>query len=107
MNKGMMRLLRNLLRALKIFSSENYGDMSRSRLAEELYNQWAFLLKAGTCPIWVSEFGCGPSSDYELQWFEKFVEFLGSVDADWAYWPLNVGPKPGSGGDESYGMLTS
>ena len=28
------------------------------------------------------------------------------MDADFAYWPLNVGPKPGDGGDESYGMLT-
>merc|ERR1711924_176562 len=93
--------------ALHIFSSANYGDMSRDSLAKELDSQWAYLLKAGTCPVWVSEFGTGPEpGSYDLQFFEKFVEFLGSADADFAYWPLNVGPKPGAGGDESYGMLT-
>merc|ERR1711879_4352 len=75
-------------------------------LKEELYSQWSFLLETNTCPVWVSEFGTGPQSGYDLQWFERFVELLGNVDADWAYWPLNVGPKPGVGGDESYGMLS-
>merc|ERR1711957_959994 len=73
---------------------------------EELYSQWIYLLKGETCPVWVSEFGTGPEPGYDLQWFENVVKILGSVDADFAYWPLNVGPKPGDGGDESYGMLS-
>jgi len=106
MDCGIMWLVRSVLRCLRIFSNENYGDMSSSRLAAELSSQWAYLLNDGACPVWVSEFGAGPTPRcYDLLWFEKFVEFLASVDVDWAYWPLNVGPKPGDGGDESYGML--
>lgn len=43
----------------------------------------------------------------EMQWLSTYVDILDELDADWAYWPLNVGPKPGVGADEAYGMLSA
>jgi len=89
-----------------ILNVENYGMMTRDRLSEQLLGEWGFLLEADACPVWMSEFGAGESS-YDLCFLENLVSFLALIDADWAYWPLNVGPKPRSGDNESYGMLTA
>merc|ERR1712039_580200 len=110
MTKGVARLLRWVLRALRIFSWANYGDMTREVLFEELFAQWGCLLggKQGVCPVWLSEFGSGEDpSSYDMKWLHKILQYIESVDADWAYWPLNVGNKPGTSDNESYGMLSS
>lgn len=92
---------------LGIVSWRNHGDMAAegaAELRELMHKEWGWVLEQNICPVWVSEFG---ASRHELQWFDSFVAILKDYDADWAYWPLNVGPKPASGGDEPYGMLTS
>lgn len=105
--KGPQVLLKRALRALGIFSQENYGDMPSEELQSVLREQWGRFLETEQYPVWVSEFGSCGGPSYDLDWFEKFVTYLGSIDADFAYWPLNVGPKPGSTDDyESYGMLS-
>jgi len=104
MTAGWQGHTKPLLRALRVFSRQNYGDMSLECLREEVRGQWGALLEAETCPVWISEFGAC-SGGYDWEWFEKFVEVLGELDADYAYWPLNAGPKPGCGGGEPYGLL--
>ena len=80
--------------------------MNSTRLEEVVYCQWAYLLQEDVCPVWISEFGTGPNEGYDLRWFRRFLKTLEGFEVDYAYWPLNVGPKPGCGGDESYGMLS-
>ncbi|CAK9103306.1 4-beta-glucanase) [Durusdinium trenchii] len=104
--KGCMGVMKNLLRCMGVFSPQNYGDMDPDQLKEVLQRQWGFLLSEDRCPVWVSEFGSG-SQGYDFRWLSRFVEILGKMEVDFAYWPLNVGPKPGCGGDESYGMLAA
>mmetsp|Transcript_10130 Transcript_10130/g.19552 ORF Transcript_10130/g.19552 Transcript_10130/m.19552 type:complete len:406 (+) Transcript_10130:3-1220(+) len=102
-----LKCLSGILRRLGIFSKANYGDMSRQSLFEELSRQWGFCLDEDICPVWVSEFGGNDGSADEMRWLRMFIDFLVEKDADWAYWPLNVGPKPDSGNDEPYGMLSA
>ncbi|CAJ1439740.1 unnamed protein product [Effrenium voratum] len=104
MTKGFMWFMKIFLRLLGIFSPRNYGDMASRELREELHRQWGHLLERDVCPVWVSEFGTNKGG-YDLSWFQRFVEILGQMEADFAYWPLNVGPKPSCGGEESYGVL--
>lgn len=63
------------------------------------------MLEADLCPVWVSEFGADTGNAEEMQWLKAFTQTLAASDADWAYWPLNVGPKPSCGSNEAYGML--
>ncbi|CAE7595099.1 unnamed protein product [Symbiodinium sp. CCMP2456] len=103
---GWQLFSRSLLRFLRIFSHQNYGEMSTGELSDVLFEQWGWLLDGDICPVWISEFGTGPAPGFDLDWFQRFVEILGRMEADYAYWPLNVGPKPGCGGDEPYGMIS-
>lgn len=102
--------LARVLGALGVITWRNHGDMAASgdeELEELMRKEWGFVLEQECCPVWVSEFGCNLTSHEEMVWLRSFVEILRDLDADWAYWPLNVGDKPAGGGDESYGMLTS
>eukprot|EP00928_Gymnodinium_smaydae_P093910 TRINITY_DN7827_c0_g1_i1.p1 TRINITY_DN7827_c0_g1~~TRINITY_DN7827_c0_g1_i1.p1 ORF type:complete len:463 (+),score=86.63 TRINITY_DN7827_c0_g1_i1:38-1390(+) len=98
--------LTGLLRKLGFFSPANYGDMDREALFEQFKKEWGFVLEEGICPVWISEFGASVENPSEMYWLKLLVEYLAEKGADWAYWPLNVGPKPSCGGDESYGMLS-
>jgi len=93
------------LRSSGAVSPANYGDMPESRLMSQIQSEWGFLLEENVCPVWVSEFGVDASRPYEMNWLRSFVDALEHFDADWAYWPLNVGPKPGDGSDEPYGLV--
>lgn len=93
------------LRSSGVVSPENYGDMSSSRLMSQIRSEWGFLLEENVCPVWVSEFGVDATRSDEMSWLRNFVAALEHYDADWAYWPLNVGPKPGDGSDEPYGLV--
>lgn len=106
MNGCFQGCMKRILRCFGIFSKKNYGDMESEQLKEVIDGQWAYLLREDVCPVWISEFGTGPQEGYDLAWFRRFIEILGSLEVDFAYWPLNVGPKPGCGGHESYGMLS-
>lgn len=94
------------LRAVGIISCKNYGDMDPSELEAQIRGEWGFVLERNVCPVWVSEFGADLSKPEEMSWLKSFIRILEKLDCDWAYWPLNVGPKPGCGQEETYGMLT-
>lgn len=98
-------VLLGVLRACGIFGRKNYGEMESEQLQQQLLEEWGCLLESNACPVWVSEFGADANNEDEMRFFRNFVSALEAADADWAYWPLNVGPKPGCGGDEPYGML--
>lgn len=82
-----------------------YGEMSQEALEEQMDKDFGFCIDEDICPVWLSELGC--SLDTELEWFTKVCQYLDKKDVDFAYWPLNVGPKPGGSDDEAYGILTN
>lgn len=84
-----------------------YGELEESQLHALMDTEWGRFLDEDLCPIWLSEFGADMHKEVESQWFDRICRYLESKDADFAYWPLNVGPKPGGEGDESYGLLTN
>eukprot|EP00440_Ansanella_granifera_P023927 gb/GFBE01025988.1/.p1 GENE.gb/GFBE01025988.1/~~gb/GFBE01025988.1/.p1 ORF type:complete len:529 (+),score=76.04 gb/GFBE01025988.1/:1-1587(+) len=94
------------IRAVGIITRLNYGDMKPADLRQQVSQEWGSILEADVCPVWVSEFGADLRNPIEMRWLKQFVDILASLDAEWAYWPLNVGPKPGCGADEAYGMLS-
>ena len=49
-------------------------------LEEVIDGQWAYLLREDVCPVWISEFGTGPQEGYDLAWFRRFIEILGSLE---------------------------
>lgn len=103
-------VLHCVLRSLGIIARRNYGDLSPLELRAQALQEWGCVLESAACPVWVSEFGANLGDPEEMRWLQDFVEVLKFFDADWAYWPLNVGQKPGTregdpGSDEIYGML--
>ncbi|CAJ1458513.1 unnamed protein product, partial [Effrenium voratum] len=83
-----------------------YGEMSEELLEQQMDQDFGFCLNEDICPVWLSELGADLSSG-ELDWFLKVCKYLEKRDVDFAYWPLNVGPKPGGSDDEAYGILTN
>jgi len=82
-----------------------YATMTAAQLASASQKQWGFLTEAGkpfTAPLWLGEFGDGAGSD--PKWLTNLAEYLRSLDADFAYWALNGGPKA-AGGPEPFGLL--
>lgn len=83
----------------------NYGDMSAEDQVDWYRKHWGWLVEERIAPVWVSEFGLSLTPCGEDQcWFETLAKYVGELDADFAYWPLNGGPKP-DGSSESYGLL--
>eukprot|EP00930_Biecheleria_cincta_P028717 TRINITY_DN20027_c0_g1_i1.p1 TRINITY_DN20027_c0_g1~~TRINITY_DN20027_c0_g1_i1.p1 ORF type:complete len:487 (-),score=50.25 TRINITY_DN20027_c0_g1_i1:196-1611(-) len=108
------RAVHCLLGSLGIIAQQNFGDFTSDQLDAVCREHWGDILEANVCPVWISEFGADLGSHEEMMWLRRFVAILAKFDVDWAYWPLNVGPKPGTGsqsgigaGDEAYGMLGS
>merc|ERR1719495_2435274 len=79
--------------------------MPEEELHQCLEEEWGFCISNDLCPVWVSEFGAKLSDDFERAWFLKLCRFLRCKDADFAYWPLNSGAKPGGQGEELYSIL--
>jgi hypothetical protein len=76
-------------------SDPRYQDLTRDELYAVLERQAFFVTSQldqhFTAPLWISEFGVGGRgeiNDRAKAWFETFVAFLISRDADFAYWPL-------------------
>mmetsp|Transcript_11175 Transcript_11175/g.25007 ORF Transcript_11175/g.25007 Transcript_11175/m.25007 type:complete len:844 (+) Transcript_11175:30-2561(+) len=84
-----------------------YGELSETQLWEQMDKEWGFCLSQDLCPVWLSEFGADRNNPREMMWFERMCRYLAHRDVDFAYWPLNVGQKPGGCGDESYGFLAN
>ncbi|CAE8726758.1 unnamed protein product [Polarella glacialis] len=84
-----------------------YGEMGDKELEEQMDREFGFCLDQDICPVWLSELGADLNNEYELSWFNRVCLYLEQKDADFAYWPLNVGRKPGGDEDEGYGILTN
>jgi endoglucanase len=75
-------------------SDPRYQDLGRDELHRVLEQQAFFVTASGkhhTAPLWISEFGVGGRDENNPKakaWFETFVDYLISTDADFAYWPL-------------------
>ena len=83
----------------------NYGRLSSySRFKKELDYFWDFRLKS---PIWVGEWGYSLKDhlDPKNYFSQHILRYLKETDIDWAWWPLNVGIKPGSNQKETWGLL--
>merc|ERR1712037_404871 len=66
---------------------------------------WGGVLEKQLAPVWVSEFGLAfQAGSADRAWFEALAKYLADSDGDYAYWPLNAGPKP-DGQSEPYGLL--
>jgi endoglucanase len=82
-----------------------YGSMTAAALASASAKQWGYLTDPGkpfTAPVWLGEFGDSASSD--RKWMTNLAAYLRTLDADFAYWALNGGPKA-AGGPEPFGLL--
>jgi endoglucanase len=82
-----------------------YQTMSAAALAAASRQQWGYLTDPGkpaTAPVWLGEFGDSAGSD--PKWMTNLAQYLRSLDADFAYWALNGGPKA-AGGEEPFGLL--
>lgn len=85
---------------------ETYGEMDWPTFSATMDEEWGFVAEEGhpyTAPVWLSEFGIGYGSEDD-PWFRNIMRYLEEGDFDFAYWPLNPGPKA-SGDDEPYGLL--
>jgi endoglucanase len=73
--------------------------------AKDMENNWAYLLRSNTAPVWVGEFGVPHNaSEGDLHYWNHLLKFLRDVDADFGYWALNP-RKPEKYDDETYGLL--
>jgi endoglucanase len=82
-----------------------YAAMNAADFKTATTKQWGYLLepgKPGTAPVWLGEFGDSATSD--PAWLTNLAGYLAETDADFAYWPLNGGPKA-SGESEPFGLL--
>lgn len=83
-----------------------YGDMDWETFSATMDEEWGYIIEEGqpyTAPVWMSEFGASFDSENQ-RWFDHIIRYLDDGDFDFAYWPLNPGPKA-SGEDEPYGLL--
>ena len=88
---------------------------------------WGALARNAAAPVYVGEFGTpnglwpqdgsalrdygdAHASDPQIRWFRYLIDYIGELDASWAYWALNGTNSPGGGRDpsqvEGYGLLT-
>jgi aryl-phospho-beta-D-glucosidase BglC (GH1 family) len=82
-----------------------YGSMNAAGLSSASRQQWGYITDPGkpyTAPLWLGEFGDSASSD--PAWLNNLAAYLRTLDADYAWWALNGGPKA-AGGDEPFGLL--
>mmetsp|Transcript_23214 Transcript_23214/g.39650 ORF Transcript_23214/g.39650 Transcript_23214/m.39650 type:complete len:867 (+) Transcript_23214:90-2690(+) len=101
------RVTRTFLHAVDYVGKRSlYGELGDEDFEQQMDREWGFVLEQNICPVWLSEFGADLKIEFEVLWFRKLCQYLQKKDADFAYWPLNVGPKPGSDQDECYGFLT-
>jgi aryl-phospho-beta-D-glucosidase BglC (GH1 family) len=87
--------------AIPGLGGSTYAAMAPADYTAANGKQWGYLLE-GEAPVWMGEFGDAAASD--PAWLTRLAGYLGETDADWAYWPLNGGPKA-SGDSEPFGLL--
>ncbi len=83
-----------------------YGDLNWPEFKATMDHDWGYVIQENqpyTAPVWVSEFGIGVE-ETNSEWFQNIIRYLKEGDFDFAYWPLNPGPKA-SGEEETFGLL--
>lgn len=86
--------------ALKPYRSRPYPSF-----AADMENNWAYLLRSNTAPVWVGEFGAPHGTKgCDHNYWDNLMKFLKDVDADFGYWALNP-RKPENYDNETYGLL--
>ena len=92
------------VKALVGEESRLYGEFSEAELVATARAEWGWLVEERIAPVWVSEVG-GASAE-ECAWLARIFAYIRAVDGDFAWWPVNVGEKPGQpGSEESYGIV--
>ena len=82
-----------------------YGDMPWEKFKKTMDEEWGFVLNLEEgirAPVWVSEWGGGPSVSKD--WFQNLSRYMKSKDVGFAYWPLNAGDKL-DGQPETFSLL--
>lgn len=85
-------------------SYHSYIDFKAAvdRMLKPLYREGRAI-----APIWFGEWGYSQENLLSSELFPKFMHrFLKESNLDWAWWPLNVGKKPASQENESWGLLS-
>lgn len=82
-----------------------YAKRPFDSFAKSMTENWGFLLEENIAPVWVGEFG-GPHlpNKGDLHYWRNLMQFLKTVDADFAYWALNP-RKPANDEYEAYGIV--
>ena len=58
--------------------------------AEDMENNWGYLLRSNTAPVWVGEFGAPhTANEGDLHYWDHLMKYLRDVDADFGYWALS------------------
>lgn len=58
--------------------------------AKDMEDNWGYLLRSNTAPVWVGEFGApSTASDGDMHYWNHLMKYLGDVDADFGYWALS------------------
>ncbi|KAL9533918.1 Endoglucanase [Sphaerulina musiva] len=82
-----------------------YGKRPFASFAEDMMQNWGFLLHENVAPVWVGEFGAPQAgNEADHHYWENLMRVLKETDADWGYWALNP-RKPEGYDNETYGLL--
>ena len=58
--------------------------------AKDMENNWGYLLRSNTAPVWVGEFGAPHrGGEGDLHYWNHLMKYLKDVDADFGYWALS------------------
>lgn len=58
--------------------------------AQDMENNWGYLLRSNTAPVWVGEFGAPhTASEGDLHYWNHLMKYLRDMDADFGYWALS------------------
>jgi endoglucanase len=58
--------------------------------AQDMENNWGYLLRSNTAPVWVGEFGAPSNAgEGDLHYWNHLMKYLRDVDADFGYWALS------------------
>ena len=82
-----------------------YWYRTYQSFAEDMDNNWGYLRKTDSAPVWVGEIGApGHPARRDYHYWKNLMAYLRETDVDIAYWALNP-RKPEGNAVESYGLL--
>ncbi|MCJ1408300.1 hypothetical protein MMC19_002375 [Ptychographa xylographoides] len=94
-----------------VYAWSGWGNMSRfskrpyPSFAEEMDNNWGYLLKENIAPVWVGEMGapCNPGHG-DTHYWDNLLKYLEVLDVDFGYWAINP-RKPHLDEHERYSLV--